>query len=203
MGHLGAGFVDHIRSTGTRFEQEEHIYLYDDDSASYCNIEHVLSYRTELAPETPPLPIVKKQIFVLKVTGVFAEETPITVQCESDSTAKTIIQQVLMNAGKNVDQVDEYALIEELQSASGEEPVEQRVLPSNEQIMDAVACWNGSTRRFVLRKKGSVSADDHFRRKKSSRRYPKLKKLSYSHSEPPIPELSVSSLPPSRSLTPA
>ncbi|VDK61871.1 unnamed protein product, partial [Cylicostephanus goldi] len=79
------------------------------------------------APETPPLPIVKKQIFVLKVTGVFAEETPITVQCESDSTAKTIIQQVLLNAGKNVDQVDEYALIEESsQSTSGEEPVEQR-----------------------------------------------------------------------------
>ncbi|EYC06425.1 hypothetical protein Y032_0076g1053 [Ancylostoma ceylanicum] len=140
----------------TRFEQEEHIYLHDDDSTSHYNIEHVLAYRTELAPETSPYPILKKQIFVLKVTGVFAEETPITVHCESDSTVKTIIQQVLLNAGKNVDQVDEYALIEEsVQSTSGEEPVEQRVLPSNEPIMDAVACWNGSTRRFVLRKKGS------------------------------------------------
>ncbi|RCN45800.1 C2 domain protein [Ancylostoma caninum] len=78
----------------TRFEQEEHIYLHDDDSTSYYNIEHVLAYRTELAPETTPYPILKKQIFVLKVTGVFAEETPITVHCESDSTVKTIIQQV-------------------------------------------------------------------------------------------------------------
>lgn len=33
----------------------------------------------------------------------------------------------------------------------------QRMLPPNEPIMDAVACWNGSTRRFQLRKKSSVS----------------------------------------------
>lgn len=31
----------------------------------------------------------------------------------------------------------------------------QRMLPPNEPIMDAVACWNGSTRRFQLRKKSS------------------------------------------------
>ncbi|RCN45799.1 hypothetical protein ANCCAN_08188 [Ancylostoma caninum] len=113
------------------------------------------------------------------------------------------IVKVLLNAGKNVDQVDEYALIEEsVQSTSGEEPVEQRVLPSNEPIMDAVACWNGSTRRFVLRKKGSVS-DENMRRKKSSRRTVKLKKSLSSNPAPPLPEINVSSVSPKHSVTPS
>ncbi|CAD6185127.1 unnamed protein product [Caenorhabditis auriculariae] len=125
----------------TRFEQEEHIYLHDEDSASYCNLEHTLAYRTDMTPHLSPSPILKKQIFVLRITGAFADETPITA---------------LMNAGKNADQVEEYVLIEEsIPAIPGEDPVEQRVLPLNEPIMDAVACWNGSMRRFVLRKKGS------------------------------------------------
>lgn len=31
-----------------------------------------------------------------------------------------------------------------------------RELPHNEPIMDAVACWNGSMRRFCLRKRSTV-----------------------------------------------
>ncbi|CAO4384140.1 unnamed protein product [Caenorhabditis nigoni] len=140
----------------TRFEQEEHIYLHDDDSNAYCNLEHTLAYRTDLTPNLSPTPILKKQIFVLRITGAFADETAITVHSESGSTVKTVMQQALLNAGKNADQVEEYVLIEEsLPAPSGEDPIEQRVLPLNEPIMDAVACWNGSMRRFVLRKKGS------------------------------------------------
>ncbi|NP_001360637.1 Phosphoinositide phospholipase C [Caenorhabditis elegans] len=140
----------------TRFEQEEHIYLHDDDSNTYCNLEHTLAYRTDLTPNLSPTPILKKQIFVLRITGAFADETAITVHSESGSTVKTVMQQALLNAGKNADQVEEYVLIEEsLPAPSGEDPIEQRVLPLNEPIMDAVACWNGSMRRFVLRKKGS------------------------------------------------
>ncbi|WKY15760.1 hypothetical protein Q1695_000889 [Nippostrongylus brasiliensis] len=140
----------------TRFEQEEHIFLHDEDSATHCNLEHVLSYRTDLIPHALPAPILKRQIFVLKVTGTFADETSIIVHGESDSTVKAVMQQALLNSGKNADQVDEYVLIEEsVLTVPGEEPVEQRILPPNEPIMDAVACWNGSTRRFVLRKKGS------------------------------------------------
>ncbi|CAI2356478.1 unnamed protein product [Caenorhabditis sp. 36 PRJEB53466] len=140
----------------TRFEQEEHIYLHDDDSNAYCNLEHTLAYRTDLTPHLSPTPILKKQIFVLRITGAFADETAITVHSESGSTVKTVMQQALMNAGKNADQVEEYVLIEEaIPIASGEDPIEQRILPLHEPIMDAVACWNGSMRRFVLRKKGS------------------------------------------------
>ncbi|VDO78256.1 unnamed protein product [Heligmosomoides polygyrus] len=134
----------------TRFEQEEHIYLHDEDSSSFCNLEHVLSYRTDLVsccptflcpysvsylelfalqvPQASPVPILKKQIFVLKVTGAFADETSITVHGESDSTVKAIMQQALLNSGKNADQVDEYMLIEEsMVPVSGESSVEQRM----------------------------------------------------------------------------
>ncbi|CAB3400668.1 unnamed protein product [Caenorhabditis bovis] len=140
----------------TRFEQEEHIYLHDEDSTTYCNLEHSLAYRTDMTPNLSPTPILKKQIFVLRITGAFADETAITVHSESGSTVKTVMQQALVNAGKNADQVEEYVLIEEaMPSAPGEDSIDQRVLPLNEPIMDAVACWNGSLRRFVLRKKGS------------------------------------------------
>lgn len=70
----------------------------------------------------------KKQIFVLRITGAFADETAITVHSESGSTVKTVMQQALLNAGKNADQVEEYVLIEEsLPAPSGEDPIEQRV----------------------------------------------------------------------------
>ncbi|KAJ1349315.1 hypothetical protein KIN20_004810 [Parelaphostrongylus tenuis] len=140
----------------TRFEQEEHIYLYDDENPSY-NLEHTLAYRTDLAPQTPPAPVLKRQIFVLKVIGAFTDDTPVIVHGRSDSTVKSIMQQALVNAGKNADQVDEYVLVEECTpSTTGrEDSAESRVLPLNELIMNAVACWNGSTRRFVLRRKGS------------------------------------------------
>uniref|UniRef100_A0A0K0DPQ4 Phosphoinositide phospholipase C n=1 Tax=Angiostrongylus cantonensis TaxID=6313 RepID=A0A0K0DPQ4_ANGCA len=163
----------------TRFEQEEHIYLYDDEKPSN-NFEHSLAYKTDLAPQTSPAPIFKRQIFVLKVTGAFVDETPITVYGRSDSTVKAIMQQALMNAGKNVDQVDEYVLIEESMPsvAGGEDPIEQRVLPLNEPIMNAVARWNGSTRRFVLRKKGSVSDEQVMKRRKTPAQVPALNKLT-------------------------
>lgn len=70
----------------------------------------------------------KKQIFVLRITGAFADETAITVHSESGSTVKTVMQQALLNAGKNADQVEEYVLIEEaIPAAAGEDPIEQRV----------------------------------------------------------------------------
>ncbi|KAK6033702.1 Phosphatidylinositol-specific phospholipase C, X domain protein, partial [Ostertagia ostertagi] len=142
----------------TRFEQEEHIYLHDEDNTSYYNIDHVLAYRTDLVSQAPPAPLLKRQIFVMKVIGAFADETSTTVYGESDTTVKAIMQQALLNSGKNAEQVDEYVLIEESALPSGENPVEQTILSPNEPIMDAVACWNGSSRRFILRKKGSVHA---------------------------------------------
>ncbi|KAK5974916.1 Phosphoinositide phospholipase C, partial [Trichostrongylus colubriformis] len=139
----------------TRFEQEEHIYLHDEDSSSSCNFEQVLSYRSNLVSQAPPVPLLKRQIFVMKVTGASADETSTTVYGESGTTVKAIMQQALLNSGKNAEQVDEYILTEESAvSSSGEDHVEQRILSPNEPIMDAVACWNGSSRRFVLRKKG-------------------------------------------------
>lgn len=31
----------------TRFEQEEHIYLHDDDSKLHCNVDHALAYMSD------------------------------------------------------------------------------------------------------------------------------------------------------------
>ncbi|EFO89618.1 CRE-PLC-1 protein [Caenorhabditis remanei] len=119
-------------------------------------LRYLLKAREIITPHLSPTPILKKQIFVLRITGAFADETAITVHSESGSTVKTVMQQALLNAGKNADQVEEYLLFEEsLPAPSGEDPIEPRVLPLNVPIMDAVACWNGSMRRFVLRKKGS------------------------------------------------
>ena len=52
-----------------------------------------------------------------------------------------------------------------LDISDGTENSNQRILPSNEPIMDAVACWNGFTMRFIIRKKNAVSHlyfFDHF-----------------------------------------
>ena len=65
---------------------------------------------------------------MLRVTGAYSDDTPITVHGESSSTVKSIMQQALLNAGKNADQVEEYVLIEEnLAVLPGEDPIEQRV----------------------------------------------------------------------------
>lgn len=72
--------------------------------------------------------------------------------------------QALANAGKNADTAEDYVLVEVsgthvTSSADEQQQHEQfghRILPANELIMDSVACWNGSVRRFIIRKKGTV-----------------------------------------------
>lgn len=69
--------------------------------------------------------------------------------------------QALTNAGKNADTAEEYVLLEvnsnEMLSNNDEhQQCKHRILPSKEPIMDFVACWNGSMRRFVIRKKGTA-----------------------------------------------
>ncbi|CAJ0927914.1 unnamed protein product, partial [Mesorhabditis belari] len=138
----------------TRFEQEEHIYLHDEDSASNSHIEHQLDYQNDQNENIKPTPILKKQIFVLRVSGLNADDTPVVVHSESGSTVKSVIQQALIKAGKSAEQAEDYVLIEE-SATDSDDPQDQRILPHAEPIMDAVACWNGAQRRFVVRKKGS------------------------------------------------
>ncbi|VDN41052.1 unnamed protein product [Gongylonema pulchrum] len=109
------------------------------------------------------VPILKRQIFVLKITGLYADDTPVIVHAESSSTVKNVIETALTNAGKNADTAEDYVLVEvsggNLFSGTDEQQHEQsghRILPPNEPVMDSVACWNGSMRRFVIRKKGAV-----------------------------------------------
>ncbi|CAJ0572763.1 unnamed protein product, partial [Mesorhabditis spiculigera] len=144
----------------TRFEQEEHIYLHDEDSAINSHIEHQLDYQNDTNAHIKPTPILKKQIFVLRVSGLNADDTPVVVHSESGSTVRSVIQQALSKAGKSAEQAEDYVLIEE-GTVDADEAGDQRpkptfrVLPHGEPIMDAVACWNGSQRRFLVRKKGS------------------------------------------------
>ncbi|VDK45135.1 unnamed protein product [Anisakis simplex] len=167
----------------SRFEHEEHIYLHDEDSMSQCNVEQTLTYQTfkiDPAAQIKCVPMLKRQIFVLRIMGLYTDDTPTIVHAESASTVRNVMQLALSNAGKNADTVDEYALFEEnigasmrstsiseaastsastfyggAESSSTSDLLNHRVLPLNEPIMDAVACWNGSIRRFVMRKKGT------------------------------------------------
>ncbi|VDM23665.1 unnamed protein product [Toxocara canis] len=152
----------------SRFEHEEHIHLHDEDSIWQCNVEQKLSYQTfkiDPAAQVKSLPMLKRQIFVLRITGLYADDTPTVVHVESASTVRNVMQMALTNAGKNADTVEEYALFEEnavgpvvtslTEASECTEASSHRIMPPNEPIMDAVACWNGSTRRFVMRKKGS------------------------------------------------
>ncbi|GMT05809.1 hypothetical protein PENTCL1PPCAC_27983, partial [Pristionchus entomophagus] len=141
----------------TRFEQEEHIYLHDEDSTMHCNVEHPLSYLNDMTMRTTPP--VKKQIFILRINGLVAEDAVTVVQAESNTTVNDIIKKALISAGKGSDNAEDYVLIEELIVSeallSTDELPEQRFLPPHEQIMDAVACWNGKARKFICRRKGN------------------------------------------------
>uniref|UniRef100_A0A915CJM0 Ras-associating domain-containing protein n=1 Tax=Parascaris univalens TaxID=6257 RepID=A0A915CJM0_PARUN len=152
----------------SRFEQEEHIHLHDEDSISQCNVEQKLAYQTlkiDPSVEIRRIPMLKRQIFVLRIMGLCADDTPTIVHAESASTVRNVMQQALSNAGKNADTVEEYALFEENINGQGvsslgetsecSEASSHRILLLSERIMDAVARWNGSTRRFVMRRRGN------------------------------------------------
>lgn len=69
----------------------------------------------------------------------------------------------MINAGKSGDAVDDYILTEVAKNGQNPRSDEQhseygsqRILSPNELILDSVARWNGSTKRFVIRKKGAV-----------------------------------------------
>uniref|UniRef100_A0A1I7W479 Phosphoinositide phospholipase C n=1 Tax=Loa loa TaxID=7209 RepID=A0A1I7W479_LOALO len=148
----------------SHFEQEEHIYLHDEDSNFNCNTDQQFHPQTlNISPTATvkAVPILKRQIFVLRISGLYNDDTPVIVHAESFSTVRNVVQMALTNVGKNADTAEEYVLIEvnsnEMLSNSGEQQNMQsghRILPFKELIMNFVACWNGSMRRFVIRKKG-------------------------------------------------
>ncbi|KAM3726544.1 1-phosphatidylinositol 4,5-bisphosphate phosphodiesterase epsilon-1 [Dirofilaria immitis] len=151
----------------SHFEQEEHIYLHDEDSSFDCNIDQQLHSQTlniNLTAKIKTVPILKRQIFVLRISGLYNDDTPVIVHAESFSTVKNVVQMALISAGKNADTAEEYVLIEvsnnEVLSKNDEQQhlhCGHHILPSKEPIMNFVARWNGSMRRFIIRKKGTAS----------------------------------------------
>ncbi|CAJ0580235.1 unnamed protein product, partial [Mesorhabditis spiculigera] len=144
----------------SRFEQEEHIYLHEEDSqAAAGTFEHAMAYQNDTGHNNvcKPMPILKKQIFVLRISGITTDDSTVVVHGESSSTVKSVVQQALINAGKNGDAVEDYVLFEESLRNDGEDGETQkyRILPPNEPIMDAVALWNGGQRRFLVKRKGT------------------------------------------------
>ncbi|VDN57858.1 unnamed protein product [Dracunculus medinensis] len=149
----------------SRFEQEEHVYLYDDDETTMYNIDQQLAYQTIKDDQIKPVPMLKRQVFVLRVLGLLADDGAVIVHAELNTTVRSVIQMALVNAGKSSDNADDYLLIEEsaprslLSSADDGESIfdafGSRILPYNEFIMDAVACWDGSTKRFIVKRKGN------------------------------------------------
>ncbi|CAD5206460.1 unnamed protein product [Bursaphelenchus okinawaensis] len=153
----------------TRFEEEQHIYLHDDEEVNiYSNYKPELAYQIlKIDPEADvqPLSVIKKQIFIIKITGLYADDTPVIVHAESGTTVRCVVQSALNNVGKSGENADDYILLEESLNCTAPSPImdnneyrdipSQKILPHGEPIMDAVACWNGVARRFHLRKKSS------------------------------------------------
>uniref|UniRef100_A0A7E4VIV1 Phosphoinositide phospholipase C n=1 Tax=Panagrellus redivivus TaxID=6233 RepID=A0A7E4VIV1_PANRE len=151
----------------TRFELEEHIYLHEGDAPATPAYEPELAYQIlKVDPEAQirPLNILRRQIFVIRVQGLYNDDTPVLVHAESSSTVKHVIQIALANAGKLSENGDDYVLSKE----SLVDPAEvvsigmrkegdvafMEDLPPNDPILD-IAFWNNKTRRFLLRKKAS------------------------------------------------
>ncbi|VDN04557.1 unnamed protein product [Thelazia callipaeda] len=143
----------------SRFEQEEYIHVHECDDDTYeFNVHHLKVFLQ--AANLKTVPILRRQIFVLQVSGLYNDDTMVTVHVGLSSTVKNVIQMALINAGKNADTVEDYILAEltiKRFSADSDEQCAHRILQPNELIMDSVACWNGSIRRFVIKKKETDS----------------------------------------------
>uniref|UniRef100_A0A1I8BPM6 Phosphoinositide phospholipase C n=1 Tax=Meloidogyne hapla TaxID=6305 RepID=A0A1I8BPM6_MELHA len=131
----------------TRFEQEEHIYLHEEDHPlpygapysaqhsphSACsnsqphsgsvsmgtnnNYEPEMLYQVlKIDPEAnvKPLFILRRQIFIIRILGLFPDDTTsIVVHAESSSTVRSVIAKALSNAGKQTENPEDYILFEE------------------------------------------------------------------------------------------
>ncbi|CDW53051.1 1 phosphatidylinositol 4,5 bisphosphate [Trichuris trichiura] len=133
----------------SRMEEEEFIYV-DGDSTEN---------KLQTLPQNGEIPIFKQQIYVLKIYGVCPDGSSTTVQAQSTTVAREVIDMALKNCGHEADLLDDYVLMEDLwipeASTTCQVQVSRRVLEPDELIMNAVANWNGANGRFVLRKKGS------------------------------------------------
>jgi hypothetical protein len=93
---------------------------------------------------------------------LFEESAPLTLNSPSPSFA---LPQCSTTTTTTVDG-PAFTLSNEQQQGGGgvatmisgeQQQQQQRILPNNEPILDAVACWNGTARRFHLRKKNTVN----------------------------------------------
>uniref|UniRef100_A0AC35TZW9 Phosphoinositide phospholipase C n=1 Tax=Rhabditophanes sp. KR3021 TaxID=114890 RepID=A0AC35TZW9_9BILA len=157
----------------SKFEHEEHIYLHDEDNASCMSVTQELAYQTlklNNSGNIRPIPIFKRQIFVIRVYGLLAEDVPVTIQAQTNGNAKMVIQLALTGAGKNSDNAEDYFLVEECHPLGNQgiynpdlndfipeqsNYINQKIIAPNEPIMEAVSKWNGIMKKFVVRKKGS------------------------------------------------
>uniref|UniRef100_A0A0N5A3Q4 Phosphoinositide phospholipase C n=1 Tax=Parastrongyloides trichosuri TaxID=131310 RepID=A0A0N5A3Q4_PARTI len=156
----------------TKYEHEEHIYLNDEDNLNNIAFEQEMDYQNlKLFKDScvKPLPIYKKQIFVMRIYGVTHEDNWVTVEAVQKTTVKSVIHLALQAGGKNTDNSEDYFLVEEYSCQQNINPfitenkdnsdigryINPRILSPNEPIMDAVASWNGISKKFVLKKRGA------------------------------------------------
>uniref|UniRef100_A0A915IWF8 Ras-associating domain-containing protein n=1 Tax=Romanomermis culicivorax TaxID=13658 RepID=A0A915IWF8_ROMCU len=199
----------------SRLEEEEFISVDDD----YCPPgQSSFSFLAQKAGSEKIGPILKKQIFILKIYGIFPDNSPVSIRVQNSTTVDEVITLALSQVNKQNENVDDYILVEEMTnfpspvvhspgvsspsstdvggsaispnntfpkfgqsfdavslsatatSSSSPNPTPssplyaatstppsmcQRILKSNDQIMNAIANWNGAKAKFVLRKKGS------------------------------------------------
>lgn len=65
-------------------------------------------------PNVKPVAVPRRQIFVIRILGLYGEDTPTSVHIEkSDTTVREVIQAALVSAGKVNENPDDFVLLEE------------------------------------------------------------------------------------------
>ncbi|XP_060525896.1 1-phosphatidylinositol 4,5-bisphosphate phosphodiesterase epsilon-1-like isoform X2 [Cylas formicarius] len=100
---------------------------------------------------------VKRKMFFLMVYGVLPDEPSTILKITQESTTQDVILLCLQKAGKPVEKVNDYILVEEV--ARGWEkkdhslPATQRILDLHERPLQAQSQWKGEG-RFILKRMG-------------------------------------------------
>ncbi|CAI4232602.1 unnamed protein product [Auanema sp. JU1783] len=139
----------------TRFEQEDHIYLYNDEELQDMKSQE---FHSDLNTHRFSFNVSKKKVYVLQVFITFRKNRYVSVHCCDETTVRTAIRQALSLTGKKAI-ADDFFLVDEPipNQPSSDSQSETKVLQPDDIVMECVTGWNGLQRRLALRKKNDTT----------------------------------------------
>ncbi|XP_037922568.1 1-phosphatidylinositol 4,5-bisphosphate phosphodiesterase epsilon-1-like [Hermetia illucens] len=133
-------------------EADEFMSLRRDDGCS--STEPVEGEANPIICQNIPL---KRKMFFLMVYGVVHDEPYTILKITQESSTQEVIAQALQKAGKPLQCVNDYIIVEEVrrgwEKKDRDLPATQRVLDNNEKLLQAQALWKGEG-RFILKRIG-------------------------------------------------